>query len=458
MKRTSERKKGMDATRLGTSTDSEDVPQIAKGGEPITAQTPSSVREDSEKAGTGRMPLTSERSVSQVEGSGNEKGQMSAAWGSAELDRPEKGSPARRRPASGSENRLSILQREDAEEFGEFLHEGKAVAPPIMRSFEKDALLKRPPPDFALGQEHWLGLHDEIREKLWQVYRLIIDHGGRRGINEDDGSHLQSSNRADREEGQRGLREGARAKKEGPSKPAGRSSSPDVGARPCTARHRGTYRWRRSSGKELKEEAAAASRDQRETYDQYHRLCREWRTEETKSRWEFSATFHQDWMRESLKLLDLLPSVRPFNEDSKLAEPQRSAAPPPTNAETARTEVSAWVGSTSERRPTQETRRTPQSRGLLSKFVDYSKTLERWKFLSLRELEAEQMEPPAQRAIAELGRVLENDLSWRSSFPGLVDTRTAMLRELWDHMGSFSQELHQAVWDVLQNLARATPG
>ena len=59
------------------------------------------------------------------------------------------------------------------------------------------------------------------------------------------------------------------------------------------------------------------------------------------------------------------------------------------------------------------------------------------------------MGPPAQRAIAELDRVLENDLSWRSSFPGLVDIKTAMLRELWDHMGSLSQELLQAVWDVL---------
>ena len=59
------------------------------------------------------------------------------------------------------------------------------------------------------------------------------------------------------------------------------------------------------------------------------------------------------------------------------------------------------------------------------------------------------MKPPAQKAIAELCRVLENDLSWRSSFAGLVDIKTVMLRELWDHMGSFSQELHQAVWDVL---------
>ena len=68
------------------------------------------------------------------------------------------------------------------------------------------------------------------------------------------------------------------------------------------------------------------------------------------------------------------------------------------------------------------------------------------------------MKPPAQRAIAELDRVVDNDLSWRSSFPGLVDIKTAMLKELWDHMASFSQGLHQAVWDVLQNLARATPG
>ena len=75
----------------------------------------------------------------------------------------------------------------------------------------------------------------------------------------------------------------------------------------------------------------------------------------------------------------------------------------------------------------------------------------------MRELEAERFEPLAQRAIAELDRMLDNYLSWRISFLGLVDIRTAMLRELWDNMGSFSQELHQSVWDVLQNLARATP-
>ena len=59
-----------------------------------------------------------------------------------------------------------------------------------------------------------------------------------------------------------------------------------------------------------------------------------------------------------------MPARKVF-EDSKLAEPQRLAVPPPTNAETVRTEVSAWVGSTSERRTA--ARRTPQPRGLRAK-------------------------------------------------------------------------------------------
>ena len=100
--------------------------------------------------------------------------------------------------------------------------------------------------------------------------------------------------------------------------------------------------------------------------------------------------------------------------------------------------------------------RIPPTRGVLAKFVDHSRALGRWKFLSIRELEEERLEPPAQRAIAELDRTLANDLSWTTSFPGLVDIRAATLREVWDKMDSFSQELHQAVWDVLQNLVRAT--
>ena len=139
----------MAAARVGTSMDSEYVPQTAEGGDPTTAQAPSSVQEDSQKAVTGRMPLTSEGSVNQVEGSKFLKGHMSAARDSAESDRP-----ARRRPASGSEDRLFTLQRENAEEFGEFLYEGKASAPPRVRLFEEDALLKRPPPDCELSQEH----------------------------------------------------------------------------------------------------------------------------------------------------------------------------------------------------------------------------------------------------------------------------------------------------------------
>ena len=94
----------MAAARLGMSTHSKDVPQTAQGREPIVAQTSSSVLEDTEKAVTGRMPLTSEKSVSQVEGSKFEKGQMSAARDSAESDRP-----TRRGPASSSKDRLSTL-------------------------------------------------------------------------------------------------------------------------------------------------------------------------------------------------------------------------------------------------------------------------------------------------------------------------------------------------------------
>ena len=157
----------MAAARVGMSIESEDVPQTAEGGELKLAQTPSSVSEDSRKAVTGRMPLTSEGSVSQVEGSKLLKGQMSAARDSAESDRP-----TRRRPASGSEDRLSTLQREVAEEFAEIFHEGKASAPPKVRSFEEDALLKRPPPDYEQSQEHWLDLHDGTREKLWRLYRM----------------------------------------------------------------------------------------------------------------------------------------------------------------------------------------------------------------------------------------------------------------------------------------------
>ena len=34
-------------------------------------------------------------------------------------------------------------------------------------------MLKRSPPGFVLGPEHWIGLHEEIWEKIWQVYRLV---------------------------------------------------------------------------------------------------------------------------------------------------------------------------------------------------------------------------------------------------------------------------------------------
>ena len=130
-----------------------------------------------------------------------------------------------------------------------------------MRSFEEDALLKRPPPNFALGQEHWLGLHVEIREKLWQGYPLV-------------------------------------------------NPTSITEAEECT-------KMVEAIPRALKE---LADKKAREVF-----------------------------------------------EDSKLTEPLRSGAPPPTNAETSRTEVSTWVGSTSERRTA--ARWTLQPRGFMDEEV-----------------------------------------------------------------------------------------
>ena len=347
MQRTSLRKKGTAATRVGTSIAGEDAPQTAKeGGEIITAQTPSSVPEDSQKAGTGRMPLTSDGSGSQVEGPKFEKGQTSASRDSAESDRP-----TRRRPASGSEDRLSTLLREDAEEFGEFFHEGKAGASPKVRSFEEDALLNRPPPDYEQSQENWLDLHDGTREKLWRLYRM------------DNPSTLE-----DDEESVRMEEAMARARKERSDKKARQDLEREHAVKRVDLQTQldeaarqlwGDERTRQGAEervadaeaqiKELRAEAAAASSHQRETYDRYQKLLQEWRSEERKSKQKFSGTSLQDLVLEPLRLPDLPPSVRLFE---KRAEPQRSAAPPPDNAEAARP-VPAWVGSPS-RRPTPE--------------------------------------------------------------------------------------------------------
>ena len=150
--------------------------------------------------------------------------------------------------------------------------------------------------------------------------------------------------------------------------------------------------------------------------------------EEARSDQEFGPTIHQDWPRQPLKA--------------------------------ARAEVSAWVGSQSERRYAQGRRWTPRPWDKIAKFIDKFNTLSEWKFHSLRELGSaqcqERMDLTAQRAIVELGRAVENDFSWRSSFPELADIKAAILKDLWDHMESFSQGLQLAVWDVLQNLVRAT--
>ena len=306
----------MAAARVGTSMDSEDVPQTAEGGEPTTAQTPSSVDEDSRKAGTGRMPLISEGSVSQVEGSKFEKGQMSASRDSAESDRP-----TRRRPASGSEDRLSTLQREDAEEFGEFLHQGKASAPPRVRSFEEDALLKRPPPDCELSQEHWRDLHDGTREKLWRLYPL--DNPSTLEDDEESFRLEEAMARARKERSDKKAREDL--EREHAAKGVDPQSRLDEAARQLWDDERTRQGAEEhiaeaeSRIKELRAEATASSRSQRETFNQYRKLCQEWRAEETKSSRKVSGTFHH---ASSL-------SQRPSQSATKQTAPSRTTRQTP---------------------------------------------------------------------------------------------------------------------------------
>ena len=175
-KRTSERKKGVPATRMGTSKNSkEGPPDTAQREKPTTSETPASVegksREGTLKAVTAQMPLTSGISASLVGSSESETmGQMSAARVSSESKRPGKGSASRERSSLGLEKRNSaILPQEDVG----IPTATETKSCPEIPSFEEDDMLKRPPPDFVLGPEHWLGLHEEIREKLWQAYRLV---------------------------------------------------------------------------------------------------------------------------------------------------------------------------------------------------------------------------------------------------------------------------------------------
>ena len=263
---------------------------------------------------------------------------------------------------------LSI--REDAEEFGEFFHEGKASAPPKVRSFEEDALLKRPPPDYEQSQEHWLDLHDGTREKLWRLYRM--DNPSTLEDDEESVRMEEAMARARKERSDKKAREDR--EREYAVKRVDLQTQLDEAARQLWSDERtrqgaeDRIADEEAQIKELKAEAAAASSHQRETYDRYQKLLQEWRSEERKS----SGTSLQDLVLEPLRLPDLPPSVRLFE---KRAEPQRSAAPPPDNAEAARP-VPAWVGSPS-RRPTPEARRTPPTRGVLAKFVDHSRALGR---------------------------------------------------------------------------------
>ena len=187
-KKTPERKQGTPATKMETSKHSEEgVPGTASRGKPPASETPASVeglREETLKVVAGRMPLTSDMSVSLVGSSESGKsGHVSTTEGptnqqarsSVESNRPGKGSAGIERSMSGLEERdSSSLPQEDVEDVGEFLHEWEPQkAIPKIPSLEEDHMLKSPPPDFVLGPEQRLRLHGEIRKKLWQAYRLV---------------------------------------------------------------------------------------------------------------------------------------------------------------------------------------------------------------------------------------------------------------------------------------------
>ena len=241
-------------------------------------------------------------------------------------------------------------------------------------------MLKRPPPDLVLGPEHWLELHKGIQEKLWQAYRLVNPTTFAEA--EQSSKVLEAISRAREELAEKKAREVFREEHE-------RKRSDLQRQLEQTARRMWTHdrvlrdMEERIAGvealvKELKAEVAVASTNQRETYYQDHRFCRERRTEEARSELEFKAAFHQNWLQQPLKLPHLPSSVIFLKEDSKLAGSQRTAPQQSTSAEASSTEVPDWVGSTSEHGPPQhEIRWTPQRQEGRTKFLDRFNTLGR---------------------------------------------------------------------------------
>ena len=217
-------------------------------------------------------------------------GQMSAskqrARGSAELNRPGSGFPSRERSLLGLEKKeFSILPQEDVEEFGEFLHDWKPKAVLEIRSFEDDGMLKKPPPYFVLGPEHWLGLHEEIPETLfWQAYRLVNPTTfveAKQSL-----KVVEAISRAREELAE--IKASEVFEEEHERKRSGLQSQLEETARRMWTHDRVLRDMeKRIAGadalvKELEAEVAAASTNQRETYEQHHRYCREWRAEESK--------------------------------------------------------------------------------------------------------------------------------------------------------------------------------
>ena len=122
-------------------------------------------------------------------------------------------------------------------------------------------------------------LHVEIRENLWQVYRLVNPTPITKA--EECTRMVEAISKTRKELSEKKAREVFEREHE--LKREDLQSRLDEAARQLWDYDRTRQgAEERIAGvealvKELKAEAAAVSRNQRETYDEYHRLCQEWR-------------------------------------------------------------------------------------------------------------------------------------------------------------------------------------
>ena len=145
---------------------------------------------------------------------------------------------------------------------------------PENRSFENDVMLKRPPPDFILGPEHWLGFHEEIQKRLWQAYRLVNPTTSAEA--EQSLKVVEVISRAREElaetKAREVLKEEYQRKRSDPQiqleETARQLWTQDRVLRNAEERIAGA----KALIKELKAEVVATSASQLETYDQYHKV------------------------------------------------------------------------------------------------------------------------------------------------------------------------------------------